>query len=280
MIGSTDNSESVIKKWHKENQSVNLKYYKKQNGGLSSARNYGVEKAEGKYIMFLDSDDCIASYLFKNLHKYIEQEIDIIKYKMLIVNEIGEKIEKISGPVFEKCTGEEAFEKLVGMDNFLEVACVYLYKRDFFVRNNFKYNEVNKYHEDFGLTPLVIVNAKTFISTDVYGYLYNQTENSITRNEDYNKTLLMANDVLCHYDNMVNRIDKYLISKKTKDLLRKYYTNSVILKASELKGRDRKKYFKEIRKRKMYKNIKPINVKQAIKRVTLFISLNLYIKMR
>ena len=278
--GSTDNSEDIINNWIKENTDIVIQYYKKENGGLSSARNYGIDKANGKYIMLLDSDDYIDSQLFKNLEQYIDDEIDLIKFKMIKVNNNGEEIEKLSGPVFEKCTGEEAFEKLVGNDNFLEVACIYLYRRDFFVENKFTYKTKNKYHEDFGLTPLIIINAKTVVSTNVYGYYYMQTENSIMRNEDYNKNIQKAKDVLAHYDNMIEKINDYKILEKTKDLVKRYYTNTLIIKAEELKAPEKQEYLKQVKERKVYKNIKPINLKQRIKRIILKHNINLYLKMR
>ena len=81
--GSTDNSEQIIKNWINQNkEKVNVKYFKKSNGGLSDARNYGVTKVSGKYISFIDSDDYIEKDLYKSLEKYMEQEIDLIKFKM------------------------------------------------------------------------------------------------------------------------------------------------------------------------------------------------------
>lgn len=278
--GSTDNSESIINEYIQNNKDIVIKYYKKENGGLSSTRNFGISKATGNYIMLLDSDDYIDSKLFQNLENYINEEIDLIKFKMIKVNENGEEIEKLSGPVFEKYTGEEAFKKLAGNDDFLEVACIYLYRREFFINNNFTYNTVNKYHEDFGLTPFVIISAKTAVSTDIYGYYYMQTNNSIMRNEDYNKTIIKAYDVLAHYDNMLKNLNKLSVEKTTKDLIKRYYTNTLILKTNELKDEDKSKYIKEIKNRKVYKNIKPINLKQLIKRIILMFSINLYLKMR
>lgn len=54
--GSTDKSQGIIQKYV-ENYSGIVFGYEKENGGLSDARNYGIEKAKGKYITFLDSDD-------------------------------------------------------------------------------------------------------------------------------------------------------------------------------------------------------------------------------
>ena len=129
--GSEDNSETVIKHWMDNNKKINVKYLKKENGGLSDARNFGVLYASGRYISFIDSDDYIDEKLFENLKKYMEDNIDLIKFKMRTVNEDGQEIEKLDGPVFEKCTGGEAFEKLCTEDKFIDPACIYLYKRVF-----------------------------------------------------------------------------------------------------------------------------------------------------
>ena len=277
--GSPDNSEEIVKKFIEENNNLDITYLKKENSGLSDSRNLAVKKAKGKYISFIDSDDYINVNLYKNLKKYMDEEIDLIKFKMQTINEKGELIKKIDGPVFNKCTGEEALEKLCGIDNFLEVACIYLYKKEFFINNNFKYAS-GKYHEDFGLTPLVIAKAKSVVSSNEFGYYYLQTDNSLTRDIKYEKTIIRCYDVLEQGRNAIQEIEKYEVSKKTKDLVKRYYTNSIIIKAKELKDKEQKEYIKEIRKQELYKNIKPYNIKQLIKRTVLKMSVKTYLKMR
>ena len=276
--GSTDNSENVIKNYMQSSK-LNIKYLEKENGGLASARNYGVEKASGKYISFLDSDDYLEKNLFSELEKYIDKDIDLIKFKMKKVDEKGRLIEKLDGPVFDICSGKQAYEKLCTSDKYMDPACIYLYKREFFVENNFKYKL--RYHEDFGLTSLIIVQAKTVVSTDICGYNYLQTEESLTRSKDNSKNIDRAKDMLIHYDNMLAVIDaNYDLSEKTKELVKRYYTNSVVLKTRSLKGKEKRNYIKEIKYRMMYKNIKPENLKQKIKRILLKYSISLYLKMR
>ena len=277
--GTKDNSEAIINKCIKENNTkIPIKYFKKENGGLFDARNYALKYVSGKYISFIDSDDYIEKDLYKNLAKYIDEGIDLIKFKMQQVDENGGIIQKLDGPVFEKCTGEEAYEKLCTQEKYLDPACIYLYKTQFFIENNFKYS--GKYHEDFGLTSLVIIKAKSFVSTNVVGYNYLQTNDSITRNKEYQKEIEKAKCILTNYDNMIKTIKNYEISEKSKDLVRRYYTNTVILKSKDLKNKDLEEYIKEIKKRKMYKNIKPYNIKQLIKRIVLKISVKLYLKIR
>lgn len=74
--GSTDDSSSIAKNYEKKDNRI--KYYHKKNGGLSSARNYGIEKANGKYLMFIDSDDYIDYNMVEKLYDAIlKNNVDI-----------------------------------------------------------------------------------------------------------------------------------------------------------------------------------------------------------
>lgn len=278
--GSTDNSEIIIKQWIEKNkENIKIKYLNKKNGGLSETRNFALPYATGKYISFIDSDDYIDSNLYSHLEQFMDDNVDLIKFKMQTVDKDGNILEKLDGPVFEKCTGEEGYEKLCTNDRFLDPACIYLYRTEFYKSNNFKY-KVGAYHEDFGLTSLIILKAKSFVSTNEYGYYYLQSDNSITRNQNYDKEIKKAKDLLGHYDDMIKVIKNYEISNKSKELIKRYYTNTLILKTKELKGQEKKQYINEIYRRKLYKNIKPYSLKQLIKRIILKFNINLYLKLR
>jgi len=276
--GSTDNSENIIKQYIEKCNSSNIKYYSKENEGVAKTRNFGIENATSDYIMFVDADDYIELKTIEILEKYIKQDIDLIKFKLQRVDENGEIIEEVSGPIFEKTTGEQAFNILYGEDILLDSPCVYLIKKKLFTENNFKFQRT--YHEDFGLMPFIILVAKTMVSIPEYLYKYVQAPNSITRNEDYDKTIKKMEDVLFHYDNMLNIVEKFKLNKITKQNVKIYYTNAIILKVQELKKESQKKYIKEIQKRKMYKNIKIRNFKQLIKRILLKWNIKLYLKLR
>lgn len=275
--GSTDNSEVIIKEYTSKYKDV-FTYYKKDNTGVSDTRNFGVEKATGKYIMFLDSDDYIDKKLYNNIKKYIDEDIELIKYKMQRVDENDKILEIVPGATFDKITGEEGFNKLYGTDVLLDSPCVYIIKKDIFVRNNLKF-KVGTEHEDFGLIPFVIVLAKSMVSTNFYGYYYVQSQGSLMRNENYKKTIKRVYDALGHYDNAKEYSQKINISKLTHDNIMIYYTNAVILKARDLKEEERKKYLEELKRRKVFKNIKARNLKQMIKKIMLMIDINLYLKL-
>lgn len=276
--GSTDRSEEIIGTYLGKYK-TSIKYIKQTNQGIATTRNIGIEKATGDYIIFVDSDDYIDKDLLKKLEPYMEQEIDIIKYKAILETEQEEEIGQFEGPIFDVVTGQEAFSKLCFTDEMLDALWVYAYKRALFIKNKLKFIK-NVDHEDFGLIPLIILKANTFISTDIQGYHYVQSENSITRNSSYEKTVKKVFDTLTHYDNMIKQIENYKISKEAKENVKIFYTNSILLRINQLEKKERKKFIKEIRKRKMTKNIKVRNAKQLLKRILLEINIPLYLKIR
>lgn len=276
--GSTDNSQEIIVEYAQK-YPEKIKYFEKQNGGLSDARNFGLKKASGDYICFVDSDDYLDKNLFKDLQEYINLDNDMIKYKMIKVDEKYREIEKIEGPIFEPKSGEEAFNILYGTDIMLQPAWLYLYKRKFLEENNFDF-PIGMYHEDFARTVLIMLKAKKIVSTNIYGYYYFQSSDSITRGNDKNKKLKRAMDMLKHYDYMEEKIKDYEISKETKENVKIYYTNNIILKIEELDEKSQKEYINEIKKRKMLKNIKARNMKQLLKKIILNINIKWYLKLR
>ncbi len=275
--GSTDNSGEIAKKYASEYPNKII-YVEKENGGLSDARNYGLSYATGEYISFVDSDDYITENLYNDLQPYMNEKYDMIKIKIAKVNEQGEEISKNYSPIFKDKNGEEAFDILYKSDVMTEVAWGYIYRSEFFKSNNFKFTK-GKYHEDFGLIPLILLKAKKVASTNVFGYNYVQTENSITRGNPetvYKRAL----DLLYYYDNMIKEIKDYNVTKTSKENIKIYYTNCIILEVNNLNKKEQKLYIKEIRKRKLANNIKARNLKQLIKKIILNISMKLYLKMR
>ena len=85
--GSPDNSEKIIQEYAKKYPFV--KGLKKKNGGLSDARNYGIEHSKGEYLVFVDSDDYVENNMIEVLYNnIIPQEL----YAEKIYNSINEGI--------------------------------------------------------------------------------------------------------------------------------------------------------------------------------------------
>ncbi len=271
--GSKDKTEKIVELFATDK----IKYFSKKNTGVADSRNYGIEKAKGEYIIFVDSDDYVNNNYFENLDKYMKNGIDVIKRKATIINETNGEKNKIEGPTFETVTGEEAFNTLCFKDIYLDTLWSYIIKKSLITENNL-YFETGKYHEDFGMIPLMLLKAKQVVSTNDYVYNYVQTDGSIMRDNDEQKTIKKSQDVLYHFDNILEKTKLYNISEKTKENVKIYCTNAILLKVKELKGQAKNEYIKELKKRKIYKNIKIRNIKQLVKKLLLFINIKWYIK--
>ena len=277
--GSTDGSD-IIAKTYKEKYPERVIYLEKENGGLSDARNYGLKYATGDYISFVDSDDFLDISLYKNLEKYMDEDYDMIKFAIIKVNAKGNLIKENPTVKLIEESGEDAFEKLSEKDVMTEVAWAYLYKKSFWDENHFEFTK-GRYHEDFGLIPLVLLKAKKVVSTDILGYYYAQTEGSLSRTKDKEKKLKASYDLLYFYDNMIKTLENYDCSKKAKENIKRYYTNCILLEINNIDDEEeRKKYIKNIRKRKIIRNIKAKNLKQLVKRIILSLNIEWYLKIR
>ena len=267
--GSTDITQEIVELF----ASDKIKYFSKPNTGVADSRNYGIEKAKGEYITFIDSDDYVKNDYFENLDLYIKKGIEIIKRKAIIVKK--DRTEKIEGSTFGECTGEEAFNKLCFTDKYIDTLWSYVIKKSIFIENDLYFTN-DRFHEDFGLLPLIILKAKSMVSLDSYNYYYVQTEGSIMRDNNLEKEVKKSKDALYHYDNILKQIEKYNLEKRTKENVKIYCTNCILQKVKILKGKEQEEYIKELEKRKIYRNIKARNLKQLLKKIILFTNIKWY----
>lgn len=93
--GSPDNSEKICREYAEKYPF--FKVFSKENEGLSKTRNYGVQRAQGKYLVYLDPDDKLTPNSLKNLANFFdkhEDEVDIVTYKIIPVFD-GKQSEKL-----------------------------------------------------------------------------------------------------------------------------------------------------------------------------------------
>ena len=207
--GSIDNTEEVLRNYEKDER---IKYYKKENSGVADTRNYGVKMATGEYIIFVDSDDYISHDLLKDIEPFILQNIDLIKWNPIFVDENQNELLKPQSVAFEGVTGEQGFNILFGRDNFIDCLWNYAIKKELMIEF-----PSGTYHEDFATMPLIILKAKSFVSLDKREYFYVQSKNSIMRNDNDKKTRKKLEDKLMHFDNLIKTSNNMNIQKQTKE---------------------------------------------------------------
>ncbi len=104
--GSTDRSGEIIKKYADKN--ANILVIEQENLGVSAARNKGIERAGGQYLLFLDGDDYIGEKYVEALVKAAEEyQSDVVICGFTMVDETGRKIQKVVPEGYERERQEE-----------------------------------------------------------------------------------------------------------------------------------------------------------------------------
>lgn len=179
--GSPDRCGEICDRFAQDDPRI--KVYHKKNGGLSDARNYGVERAGGEYISFIDSDDYISAhyiaYLYDLLVKY---DADISCCCMERTTEDTLAFNTNSAiPKELLLTGKEACgELLESFYDILVTAWGKLYKRDIVKRYSFP---VGRKHEDEAITCKYYYSANQVAIGNRCLYAYYQNPNSIMHNQ-------------------------------------------------------------------------------------------------
>lgn len=261
--GSTDNSSDIISKYP-------FKIINQKNQGLSMARNNGVKESSGEYLIFLDSDDYIEKDLLREINNSLSNNPDLIRYQ---IKEVFDDKSDVSyeEDSFENKDGVEAF-KLITKYHFVENAWAYAIKREFYLKEKFSFKK-GTYHEDFGLMPLVIIKSKIVNSINYVGYCYYQRDGSIMNSSDYSKTKNKVKDFYNHYLYLTKEINK---TKLDKIYFMSFISNSLILKITELKGKDYKETLDKLKKDKVFDNLLNDTFLRKIKNMLVKISPKLY----
>lgn len=273
--GTKDNSQLIIDEYMNKYPEM-IKGFIKENGGLSDARNYGVQHARGEYIVYVDSDDFIGQKLLEKLNDEIKKvhNVDVIGYNFVNVDKNYKEIETIRKPIFSNLNGEQAITNIILSKTFFEPAWGFAYKKKYWNENGFKYAK-GLYHEDLGLTPIVIAKATKVSCIDYDGYYYYQSDNSIIRNCSIEKEKKKAYDLLIHFDYIKEELEKIDISSKAKKMIYGYLANSLIYKANNLNKVLRKDYKKELEDRKIEKYIINDTIKRKIRKVLILLQFKL-----
>ncbi len=172
--GSPDNSQKIIDKYAK-NYPEKIKAYKKENGGLSDARNYGIKKATGEYIAFVDSDDYVDTGMYERMYdKAKSGNFDMVVCDLNYV--YNDKIVRAYSHVKHDTTNIK-----MTMLNIYPAAWNKIFKRKFFENLEFK---KKVWFEDVEFLYRILPKIKTIGVVNEPFYQYLQREGSITKKQD------------------------------------------------------------------------------------------------
>ena len=172
--GSTDNTGRILDEKYSENEKI--KVYHKNNGGLSDARNYALDRMNGDYVTFVDSDDFVdRDYLAYLIRIITKENADIA----VIPPQPFEKVNQIDTDFdlnYETVNTEEAVRRMLIRENIAHTACGKIYKYSIWKEIRFPYK---KLYEDYHTTFDAFARAKKVSIGNAKMYFYYQRESSI-----------------------------------------------------------------------------------------------------
>lgn len=229
--GSPDNSKRIIEEYEKKYPNIVFGYDKK-NGGLSSAKNYGLSKAKGRYVIYLDSDDFVAPNMYMTmLKKALEEDASIVYCDMFNYYEDGTK-EFVSLHNFER---ESDFFAAVDTP-MMTTSCNKIVKKSLY--QNLKFPE-GLNNEDVAVTPILFDRADKICYVDSAFYYYFQRSGSIQNSEFQEKRFVL-------FDSARHCLEKLKDSKHLDEIKGSIYTHQflgiLLFILPKLKSKERKKY--------------------------------------
>lgn len=176
--GSTDRSLKICKKYQDLDNRVMC--FHKENGGLSDARNFGLERMKGEYVTFIDSDDYVGRDYLKILAEMMEDGLSDVT--TIRVEDFYKNNEPVNVPkedarfVIKK---SDIFREMVMFEKFTWSACGKLFKKKLFEKKRFPTGVL---YEDLRMIPYILCtcNAISSSTSKQYFYYINRS-GSITR---------------------------------------------------------------------------------------------------
>lgn len=113
--GSKDRTESIAESIAKNDSRVRV--ISIENGGVSNARNIGIENSNGEFVAFMDSDDTMDSNMIEQLVSQFDDNIDLVSCGHKVVNNLG-KVLFSQEPLNMKCSKKEYYQAIENLKNF------------------------------------------------------------------------------------------------------------------------------------------------------------------
>jgi len=170
--GSADNGLEIVNEYARNHP--NIRAFHQENQGQSVARNFGINKAQGDYIWFVDSDDYVdATHISLIIDSMREQHIEICRFEMKVFRKDGSFwLNKANNVVYNReYVGEEVLINKIDVSS----VCNALFLRHFIHNSKLSFSP-GIIHEDseFGVFSAALANRLIFINQCLYSYRYNE----------------------------------------------------------------------------------------------------------
>ncbi len=166
--GSTDASRQILDSLAR--QDSRLRIFSKENGGQGAARNYGLGKARGPYVAFVDSDDTISSDLLQIVSEIVSNDgIDVVSFGIDFVDRDGRSVARRIPNAEAPSTGRQVFLDAMLDKNFYSVVWNKVYKRSLLVNHEIYFPEIRAYEDSiFSREVALYANEVIYLNQPLY----------------------------------------------------------------------------------------------------------------
>lgn len=253
--GSTDESHKIINEYN----DVRIKYYKRKNYGIGNSRNFGIDKANGEFICFIDSDDYINNTFCEEMYnRCTNNNLDmcICDYYHYIENK--QEIEKFMLPSSDDTALEDNPRLLIDINLS---SCNKMYRKTLFENKKLRFPDNLKYEDISFVTKAMLLSKKIGKIDKPLYYFMVHDDSQITIIDEKTFDIFKILDIV--YDNfkdkiklrkylsylIVNKVTTYIVWQKyqsDRKLKNKFIDEGFEYMKSHIKNYRKSSYFKDI----------------------------------
>lgn len=195
--GSTDDTARRVKEYLKKINDARFKYFRKQNSGQSEARNYGLAKASGDYIWYVDGDDYVsnnADIIGELISKTEKDNLELLVFNFRHDKSWPAKYANHT-PDLKDWDRVEKGTEIFNQQLFNFSVWHMLFKREFLLNNKITFKKGST-AEDLLYTVECLLKANRVLVCSLVGYVYVYRDDSITKSTDIEKVSKRITDVI------------------------------------------------------------------------------------
>lgn len=246
----TDNSARILYKY-KDINNISVYNYNNKERSVSSSLNFGLNKAKGEYVMFMQASDYLEDGFLNDIMDNLNSDVDLVKFSFSYLD--GKVIKAEETHTYEVNNGYELLKELIN------------YKEDFEKLNKYIFNKrildnkivLNKgdFYSELTIISYLLMTSKKVVNSELTGYVY-RLLNGKNRTGHLNSSRDIAFDVLTKYEYLESLNFSASYDEEKKQYLLNYISNVVINQLNKLNGKDKKQFKTILKNKKVFLNVK------------------------